>query len=268
MYRSNMHRLLVDSISEAQWTRSTTDEDNFRQVLCSHLYQRISPNNVEIPSTRSSNGDIKIFGRKIELKYSSNEKQDHLNSIMDDFDLLLDGKIAFSIVSLRPTTEQKDDYLSRVVRLPAITKTGMASPFGIRASHNYFGPGILLPASKPINLTQITLRSKGSGRHAYAYMKFLPAHSLPASAFLKIGKLHLHVDIIGSREDGLITYVYKRADDVVMKRIRGSSGPVEIPYSPANLKIATADLVNCYACPLSHVGRPKTLERRVPRYKI
>lgn len=75
MYNSRMHQVLVESIKNTIWVKSTKNEDNFRQVLCSSLYTHISPSNLSIPSTRSGGGDIEIFGRKIEIKYANAEKK-------------------------------------------------------------------------------------------------------------------------------------------------------------------------------------------------
>jgi hypothetical protein len=98
MYQSNLHKILRGALESTKWTRSTKDEDNYRQVLCASLYEKISPNNVEIPSTRSAHGDIKIFGRRIEIKYANNEKVEELVKLLEDFDLLLESKIEFSLV--------------------------------------------------------------------------------------------------------------------------------------------------------------------------
>ena len=128
MYRSELHSILVNTLERAKWTRSTRDEDNFRQVICLHLYERISPNNTEIPSTRSGAGDIRIFGRKIELKYVSHEKRDKLDTILADLDLLIESKVEFCIVAIRFAVDHRDGDLVRAVDLPLLKNTGAWLP--------------------------------------------------------------------------------------------------------------------------------------------
>lgn len=205
MYRSELHALLAEALDAAKWTRSTKDEDNFRQVLCANLYRRISPNNVEIPSTRSGHGDIRIFGRRIELKYANGEKGDSLDAVLEDFDLLLQYKIEFCLVVLRLDVAVRDDYLHSVIKVPALAKGKpvQAFPRHYVDEESYCGPAIFLGAVYPHEVGAITPRA-GKGKNATAYLSFEPAHSIERSYFLEVATRLVHCDVLGSREDGFL----------------------------------------------------------------
>ena len=126
-------------------------------MICAHLYADISPNNTEIPSTRSGSGDIRIFGRKIELKYVNPEKRDKLDTILADIDLLLDSKVEFCIVALRFDSEYKDAHLVRTVDLPLLANKRATVPIAQHTPYNYYGPGVFLPACFPAAITRVSI---------------------------------------------------------------------------------------------------------------
>lgn len=253
MYRSELHSIIVKTLEKATWTRSTRDEDNFRQVICSHLYEYISPNNTEIPSTRSGSGDIKVFGRKIELKYVNAEKRDKLDDILSDIDLLIDSKVEFCIVAIRFTINHKDNHLARAVDLPHVPLGGASAPVANHAPHNYYGPGIFLPACWIHSVDRISITENSKSKKTNSYISVELVHNIERSCFIKIGNNILHVDVIGSKEDGLLTFLYKRADEI-STNIKDPSQDICIPYSPAPLKIASFERVDIFSQP-SLTGR-------------
>lgn len=266
MYRSELHSILVNAINKAKWTRSTRDEDNFRQVICSHLYEYISPNNTEIPSTRSGAGDIKIFGRKIELKYVNAEKRDSLSSILSDIDLLIEKKVEFCIVSIRFTADHKDNHLVRAVDLPLLARGGATVPIANHAPHNYYGPGIFLPACYVHVVERISITEGGKSKETNSYISVEKVHNIERSCFLAIGNVTLHVDIIGSKEDGLITFLYKWADDMVFKNI--SSTDILVPYTPQPLRVASIERVDVWSGPIINGRKSLLLESDVSLIRI
>jgi hypothetical protein len=234
MYKSELHRIFVEVLKGTVWTRSTKDEDNFRQVVCASLYKHISENNVEIPSTRSGHGDIKIFNRRIELKYASNEKQETLDSIVEDFELLLDTKIEFLIVAMKLDPGVLENHLHRCVHFPKLKQEGELATFG-RKTHDgieYRHISIFLAATYPHAPTVIT-ETPGKGNKSSSYLSFECAHCVSRSSFLSTPKGLIHVDVIGSREDGLICFLFKRADYITLvKNPITQVVPIEIPYVP------------------------------------
>lgn len=245
MYQTHLHRILRESLESTKWIRSTKDEDNYRQVLCASLYERISPNNVEIPSTRSAHGDIKIFGRRIEIKYANSEKVETLEKLLEDFDLLLEGKIEFAIVALRLDVAHADDYLHNSIRLPMLRASGGSTSF---ASHNfgtstYAGPGIFLPACWPHAPKPLTLRV-GSGKNSTAYLTFEKASGVDRSSILEVCGAAIHCDVVGSREDGFLAFLYKRMDGFELIDLPGTQRVVQIPYQPSPIPLAQCRNVN------------------------
>ena len=267
MYRTELHTILVRALDRAKWTRSTRDEDNFRQVICSHLYDEISPNNTEIPSTRSGAGDIRIFGRKIELKYVNPEKRDKLETILDDLDLLIESKVEFCIVALRFDSEPKDAHLVRTVEIPLLKTSGAVVPIAHRASHNYYGPGIFLPACSTHDLKRISVTEGGKSKKTSSYLSLEQAHNYERSCFLRIGDIHLHVDVIGSQQDGLLTFLYKRADDISFD-IKIAAQDVTIPYFPAALKIGSIERGDVFTKPGLPGRQVRKLEENVSRINL
>lgn len=267
MYRTELHTILLGALECAKWTRSTRDEDNFRQVICSHLYDKISPNNTEIPSTRSGAGDIRIFGRKIELKYANHQKRDKLDTILDDIDLLIESKVEFCIVALRFDSEHKDTHLVRTVELPLLKGRGAVAPIANRASHNYYGPGIFLPACYPQKPKRISVTEAGETKKTNSYILLEQAHNYERSCFLRIGEHNLHVDIIGSQQDGLLTLLYKRADDITFQ-VCTAAQDIVVPYEPSAIKIGDIERGNVLANPSLPGRKVRILEEDVPRIAI
>lgn len=267
MYRSELHSILVRSLDRAKWTRSTRDEDNFRQVICSHLYEHISPNNTEIPSTRSGAGDIRIFGRKIELKYVNSEKRDGLDSILADIDLLLEKKVEFCIVALRLDVETRDNHLVHTVGIPLLRARSAVAPIANHPPHNYYGPGIFLPACFTHENRRITVTEGGVSHRTNSYLSLESAHNLERSCFLQLADCDLHVDVIGSREDGLLILLYKRADDITFETTVAASD-ILVPYDPAPIRIASISRVNVQSKPGLRGRRNSVLEQDVSRIAI
>lgn len=287
---SDLHRILVNSLRNTIWTRSTRDEDNYRHVLCSSIYKFISADNVEIPSTASGHGDIKIFERRIELKYASNNKIQNINVIIEDLELLFDDKIEFFIVSVRPDTTKLDYYVHRCISMPMLAKTPPKShsqpqstlqinptttPFEKRVfnqkDYNYIS--IFLPATyahSPINMGD----SKGKGKKSTAYLSWMNNSGISRSSFLETPFGLIHVDVIGSKEDGLISLLYKKADKIKLSDI--SNPPdlmtIEIKRAGGNIKMAEVRMVNVTAeYPKDSTWNQldqKMIEGSVPVFKI
>jgi hypothetical protein len=256
MYHSHLHQILVDTLKGTIWTRSTKDEDNFRQVVCSSLYSYVSPNNVEIPSTRSGNGDIKIFGRKIELKYASSDKREGLGSFLEDFDLLLNSRIEFCIMAIKLDASKDDKYVHRCVHLPMLPQSGALGTFGNRsiAGSTYKSISVFLSATYPHASTKMKVRV-GKGKNATAFLSFEAVTAIARSSFLETHMGVIHVDVIGSREDGLMCFLYKRADNVKLIDVPGGiTGQFEIPNNPSPIVIGTTRMVNAVADSQKTVG--------------
>jgi hypothetical protein len=226
------------------------------------LYGDITPNNTEIPSTKSGAGDIRIFGRRIELKYSNPEKRDTHDAILEDIELLLESKVEFCIVALRFDYDHKDGDLVRAVDLPLLRATRAVAPIAIRkhSSANYYGPGIFLPACFVHEIKRITRDKKKTN----SYLSVEQVHNLERSCFLQIGPHLLHVDVIGSREDGLLTFLYKRADQVRFE-VKVAAQDVTVPYSPAPIRIASIERGDVFASPQLPGRKSVEIEKDVPR---
>ncbi|WP_129515582.1 hypothetical protein [Burkholderia stabilis] len=264
MYRSELHEILIRALERSKWTRSTRDEDNFRQVICSHLYSDISPNNTEIPSTRSGSGDIRIFGRKIELKYVNPDKRDKLDIILADIDLLLDLKVEFCIVALRFDSDHNDEHLVRTVDLPLLATSRAVAPIAPHGPHNYYGPGIFLPACYPHDIKRISIANNGRSKKTNSYLSIERAHNIERSSFITIGLNNFHVDVIGAREDGLLIFLYKRADEVEFRRVTAPQD-IEVPYQPIPIRLAAIERVSVFSAPQLSGRKKILLEDNVAR---
>ena len=264
MYQSNLHAILVQSLVGTVWTRSTKDEDNFRQVICSSLYSHISPNNVEIPSTRSGHGDIKVFNRKIEIKYASNEKTEDLAGVIEDFELLLESKIEFVIVAIKLDTSAVDNFLHRCIHMPMLSAQNARADFGnkVLRGQNYKQISIFLPATYPHAPQAMTLRT-GRGKNSTAYLSIERTFSISRSSFLDTGNGLIHVDVIGSKEDGLICFLYKRADGIELVDTQVPHTEIQIPYNPNPLVIGTSRIVNAEAKSMKRNGQQIAYSRIV-----
>jgi len=267
MYRSELHQIITQALERSKWTRSTRDEDNYRQVICAHLYDDISPNNTEIPSTRSGAGDIRIFGRKIELKYVNAQKRDKLDTILADIDLLLDSKVEFCVVAIRFDSDHKDSHLVRAVDIPLLPSGGAAEPIAQHSPHKYYGPGIFLPACFAHEISRISVTEAGKSKRTNSYLSVEHAHNLERSCFLSVGEHNLHVDVIGSREDGLLIFLYKRAEEVTFDTT-GKTQRIEVPYAPAPLLLAKIQRVDVKSKPTLSGRKVSTLESDVPRIEL
>lgn len=276
MYRSELHDILKESLIKTKWTRSTKDEDNYRQVLCSALYDYISPNNVEIPSTRSAHGDIKIFGRKIEIKYANNEKIEKLEDFLGDFDLLLDDKIEFSIIAIRTDVVHTDNFLHNCVRLPMLKKGGgmqglcqhisqSSGKARLSKQYKYNGPSVFLPAVYSHKVIGLKTRV-GKGKNSTAYLSFENINAIERSSIIYVEGNYIHCDVIGSREDGFIAFLYKKMKG--LKIDKKFIGNITIEYKPDNIELASKYIANVKINSQNPLGNYKFLERDIPLYKI
>ncbi len=263
MYQSNLHKLLIQTLDDITWTKSTKDEDNFRHVICSALYKFISPNCVEIPSTRSGRGDINIFGRKIELKYASRQKQVGIVSIIADCDRLLRQEVEFCIVSISLETDAEDSYVDTCIPLPVMNPATVTPDFGNTgaAPNIYRKVSLFLAATYPhfINIT-----APGAvGRPTYRYLSFEDVSAISRSSFLQTFQGLIHVDVIGSREDGLITFLYKRADQVQADPLAASPiQDIKIPSAPNPVIIGQYQLVDAVSR-TQKTGATKPLGKKI-----
>lgn len=263
MYQSQLHASLVDALGGTIWTRSTRDEDNFRQVFCSSIYRHVSPSNVEIPSTRSANGDIIIFGRRIELKYASAEKREGMSEFLQDFELLLAGKIDFAALAIR--ADRDDRHVHSCVHMPKLPKTGGAANFADRAfdSKSYKQAAVFLSATFPHAPESIVVRA-GKGNVATSYLSFERAPAIARSSFLETHWGLIHTDVVGSQEDGLICFLFKRADDVTLDTVsKSGSVSLAIPYSPNPIPLAQCRRVNAVCKTRKTVAGAAVWERTV-----
>ena len=245
MYKSELHSILVEALKGTQWTRSTKDEDNLRQVLLASIYKHISPGYIEIPSTRSGNGDVRIFDRKVEIKYCSSEKPILLADVIYDFWQLLHHKIEFSIVAIKLGTDEGARYLHHCIHSPMLKmKDPDALMLDVEEPPNtYKQVGIFLPATYFHTIRTISIR-KGKGKNSTAYMSFLPVTAIARSSFLVTPKARIHVDVIGSMEDGLLCFLYTRADGVQLDPASSESYDIIIPNKYSRLWVAKYQLVN------------------------
>lgn len=255
MYKSGLHSVLVKALEATAWTFSTKDEDNFRQVLCLALNEDIAAGNVQIPSTRSGEGDIQVFGRKIELKYAHHSKPVSINSFAEDFDLLLKGEIDFAILAVALDRTPDDAFVHQCVRMPKLKKNGATADFYKGSSYTqlYRQISLVLPAAYPHKLTDVAEKD-GKGNRETVYLSFEQCTAIARSSFLEIGRSatgtdyqHIHVDVIGSVEDGSLHFLYKRAQAIELVDVANSGRTVEIPYDPTAIPIAEVRYVNVHA---------------------
>lgn len=214
MYLSELHGILRATLQDITWTPSTKDEDNFRQVLSAALSRRASPYTVEIPSTRSGAGDIQVAGRRIEIKYASRSKQVALSKLVEDWDSMLCGETDFCIVSIRTERDPSDDHLDTCITPAVITPTTVPTTLP-RTATGYCDIGMFLPAVS-MELRQLS-QAGAKGRPKFRYLPFEDAPAITRSCFLRTRDALLHVDTIGSREDGLISFLYKRSTRVAIR---------------------------------------------------
>lgn len=273
LYSSRLHAILKECIGDVTWTRSTRDEDNFRQVLCSALYKHIAPDNIQIPSTRSGGGDLVVFGRKLELKYASNEKPEHLTrSVIRDFERLMEDKIEFSLLSVRLDPGPEDEFLHNVLHMPMLSNKSPKPGFGIRLidSHPYMCISIFLSATYPHEVRPITPRDK-QGKNSTAYLSLEKAAAISRSSFLRTPRGLVHVDVIGSKEDGLLSFLFKRADCATLAEKITPPRNILIPGRNP-IKISQLSLVDAFVYtqkePLKEVLAPDPIEEGVPCFDL
>lgn len=272
MFYSKLHSTLKECLGDITWTRSTRDEDNFRQVLCSALYKHIAPDNIQIPSTRSGGGDLVVFGRKIELKYASNEKPEHLSaSLIRDFERLMKASIEFFLFSVRLDPCPEDEFVHQVLAMPMLNATKYKHGFGSRKidQHSYMYISILLAAVYPHEVRPIS--PKNQPKNATGYMSFESAGAISRSSFLKTPLGLIHVDVVGSKEDGLLSFLFKRADCASLVTKANSHRDIFIPHS-LPIKIGECELVDAFAQTrkedIKDVVSATPLAQEVPCFKL
>lgn len=210
---------------------------------------------------------MRIFGRKIELKYVNSEKRDSLETILADIDLLLESKVEFCIVALRLDAEHKDSHLVHTVGLPLLRASGAIAPIAIHTPHGYFGPGVFLPACFPHEIKRISISEGGVTKKTNSYLSLEKVQNIERSCFLKIGSSDLHVDVIGSREDGLLIFLYKRADDVTFEQ-KAAPQDIQFTYDPAAIRIGSIERVDVLRSPKLIGRKAAKIEEDVPRITI
>ena len=269
MYKSHLHDILTTALHNAKWIRSTADEDDFRQVLCSTLYEDINPSNVEIPSTRSGGGDIKIFGRKIEIKFATREKKVKLTHILADFDDLLSNKVHFCIVACRLGTDPGESFIHAVFPSPMLAKdANSADPLrGLKVGEgNYVASSIFVSASH-FQKVEVIDGKTGKGKNATGYQSFESAPAIEKSAFLLIGTHVVHVDVVGTPEDGFLAYLFKNCVDIHFEDLPGENeSTLEVETDKGRFPVATMRYVKAIA--KSKKGRDVCLEEITPLFTL
>lgn len=269
MYGSDLHDILTKALESVKWIRSTADEDDFRQVLCSTLYNDINPSNVEIPSTRSGEGDIKIFGRKIEIKFATAEKTVGLDGILDDFKDLISDKVHFCVVACRLRTDSKAKFIHTVFPSPMLAKDADSADTlrkldvgGVK----YAGSSIFLPASY-FHKVRVIDQKLGKGKNPTGYQSFETAPAIEKSSFLQIGTHVVHVNVVGTPEDGFLAYLFKNCVDVHFEDIEGEiESTLEVETEKGKFPVARMRYVR--AVSKSRKGRNVFLEKVTPLFTL
>lgn len=164
-------------------------------------------------------------------------------------------------------SEHKDTHLVRTVELPLLKGRGAVAPIANRTPHNYYGPGILLPACYLQKPKRISLTEAGKSKKTNSYILLEQAQNYERSCFLRIGGHDLHVDVIGSRQDGLLTFLYKRADDMTLE-VCTAVRAIVVPYEPSAIKIGDIERGNVLTKPSLPGRKVRIFEEDVPRISI
>lgn len=169
-----------------------------------------------------------------------------------------------------------DEFVHNCIRMPMLRAAGGDPTFANHACGNisYSGPGIFLPATYPHAPRPVTLRV-GRGKNSTAYLTFERSSAIERSTIIEVQSSLIHCDVIGSREDGFLAYLFKRMDGFELIAHQGTERIVQIDYQPNPIVLArcrTADvhpIENKYiAAPGTNLARRQAVESGVTVYAI
>jgi hypothetical protein len=120
------------------------------------------------------------------------------------------------------------------------------------------------------NIKLNTAISDSSKKKPTAYLSFEISSAVDRSSFLETPGGLIHTDVIGSKEDGLISFLFKRADNIELKPLSTTYTPIDIPYNTKGIRISEYYLSDavCYTAKDTKKLRARTIETNVPCFRI
>lgn len=278
MYKSRIQSNLIEALENLLTTRLRKGEDNFRQILGNGM------DNIYIPSTYSGEGDIDIYGRKIEIKfchtlkrYKKKNEKISINEIEKDFNSLLNREAQFFLITFCIGANLSDRHPENFISFKDV-KSADSVNFKFNdtkngVQYNYKLGSIFLSATRWHDSESIRDDKSRTSKTAKCYFDFESINSIERSSFLEVHQdIFIHTTVIGSIEDGVLCFLFCHADDIDVKKL-GSPEEIKIKNKVSkglfiDVNLGYEQLADIYSksCRKSH--EPTLLEERVPVYKI
>ena len=240
--------------------------------------------NIYIPSTRSGEGDINTYDRRIEIKfcyttgkYKERSEKILINEIEKDFESLLKRETQFFLITFRIGTNLSDRHPENFIRFKDM-KSADSVNFKFNdtingVQYNYKLGSIFLSATRWHDSESIRDDKSHTAKTAKCYFDFESINSIERSSLLEVHQdIFIHTTVIGSIEDGVLCFLFCHADDI---DVRKQGSPEEIKIKNKVSKGSSIDVILGYeqsadiyskSCRKSH--NPKLLEKDVPVYRI
>ena len=201
MYKSRIQSNLIEALEEILAIRFEKGEDNFRQILGNKM------DNIYIPSTRSGEGDINTYDRKILI-----------NEIEKDFESLLKRETQFFLITFRIGTNLSDRHPENFIRFKDM-KSADSVNFKFNdtingVQYNYKLGSIFLSATRWHDSESIRDDKSHTAKTAKCYFDFESINSIERSSLLEVHQdIFLHTTGFGSIVDGGLCFLFCRAED-------------------------------------------------------
>lgn len=185
----------------------------------------------------------------------------------DDFEDLLSHKVDFCLLSINTTPSKSGNYFNTFISIPSISwKLPNINDLYRKLDNAYYSIcGVFLPATYTHKIKSINTRV-GKGKNITSYLSFEMNTSLIRSSFIKFEDTIIHVDVIGSKEDGSICYLYKRADGLRIKNEREFSY-IYVPHREQSIILAKCSLADIYPVSTKPVLK-KQLEEKETQHDV
>ena len=226
MFNTYLHSIIKKSLENFIFINEKSNEDDFRSSFIIELNKHLPNVDMITPSTRSADGDIKILNKKIELKFKNFTSKNlvPMGEVIEDFDSVIQGETDFFIIAFQfKYKEPHSTNFHKYINFHELKNTysGNGTKYTYRKekksigykAYSIFLGGCFIEEPSLVKLDS----SKKNGVNSY--VSFEHMSNIRKEYFLAVrDDVYIHTNVIGSPEDGIIYFLYSRAEGIIFHK--------------------------------------------------
>ena len=226
MFNTYLHSIIKKSLKNFIFINEKSNEDDFRSSFIIELKKHLPNVDIITPSTRSADGDIKILNKKIEIKFKNFTSNNlvPMGEVIEDFDSVVHGKTDFFMIAFQFKYEESNSTnFHKYINFHELKNTysGNGTKYTYRSqkksigykAYSIFLGGCFIEKPRLVKLDS----SKKNGINSY--VSFEHMSNIRKEYFLEVSDdMYIHANVIGSPEDGIIYFLYSRAEGIIFHK--------------------------------------------------